>query len=305
MDPTLSPGVSPPDRLGMTTLPDRRRLGWSEWGPPDGTPVLLCPGAATSRWLGFGTGYLDELGVRLISVDRPGLGASDPAPGRDLNGWAGDVTALARDRGLGRPAAVGFSQGAPFALACAAAGVVSALAVVSGTDELAEPSVRAQLVPEVRRLVDLCGMDPAAAVDSFTRVGPQAMAEMVTAVSGEADRVVYRHPAFDAAYRRALDEAFMQGSDGYATDTVLSMTRWPFDVSRIRVPVDLWYGTADTSPVHSPDRGAGLAARIPGARRHVVDGAGGALLWTRAGRILASLLERGHAPGRPTSPGRG
>ena len=61
---------------------------------------------------------------------------------------------------------------------------------------------------------------------------------------------------------------------------------------RHRGPVDLWYGSADTSPVHSPDAGAGLAARIPNARRHVVDGAGGALLWTEAARILAPLLER-------------
>ena len=74
VDPTLSPGVSPPDRLGTTTLPDGRRLGWSEWGPPGGTPVLLCPGAATSRRLGFGGEVLDDLDVRLVSVDRPGLG---------------------------------------------------------------------------------------------------------------------------------------------------------------------------------------------------------------------------------------
>ena len=294
MDLTLSPGVSPPDRLGMTTLHDGRRLGWSEWGPPGGTPVLLCPGAATSRWLGFGGEVLDDLDVRLVSVDRPGLGASDAAPGRDLNGWAVDVAALVRDRELEGPAAVGFSQGAPFALACAAAGVVSAVAVVSGTDELAEPSVRAQLVPDVQRLVDLCVTDPAAATASFTGMGPQAMAEMVTAMSGEADRLVYRDPAFAAAYRRALEEAFAQGSDGYAIDTVLSMTRWPFEASRIGVPVDLWYGTEDTSPVHSPDLGAALEARIPRARRHVVDGAGGALLWTEAGRILAALLKRAH-----------
>jgi len=292
VDRTLSPGVAPPDRLGTTVLPDGRRLGWSEWGPADGRPVLLCPGAATSRSLGFGSDVLDELGVRLVSADRPGLGVSDPAPARDLSSWADDVAALVCDRELDRPAAVGYSQGAPFALACASAGVVGALAVVSGTDELAKPSVRAQLVPDVQRLVDLCATDPVAATASFARMRPPAMFEMVLAMSGEADRAVYSHPAFAAAYRCALDEAFAQGPHGYVVDTVLSMTRWPFEVSGIAGPVDLWYGSADTSPVHSPDAGAGLAARIPNARRHVVDGAGGALLWTEAARILAPLLER-------------
>ncbi|MGI5526577.1 alpha/beta fold hydrolase [Streptomyces syringium] len=74
-------GIAPPERLGRTRLPDGRMLAWAEWGPADGLPVLLCPGGATSRWLGFGADAVDALGVRLVSVDRPGLGASDPAPG--------------------------------------------------------------------------------------------------------------------------------------------------------------------------------------------------------------------------------
>jgi pimeloyl-ACP methyl ester carboxylesterase len=56
------------------------------------------------------------------------------------------------------------------------------------------------------------------------------------------------------------------------------------------VPVHLWYGAHDTSTVHSPDHGAELAPRIPGARRHLIPEAGGALLWTHAEAILAALL---------------
>jgi hypothetical protein len=84
-------GVAPPDRLGTTRLPGGRRLAWAEWGPPDGVPVMFCPGAATSRSLGFGSHLVAGLGVRLLSVDRPGLGGSDPAPGRGLLDFAADV----------------------------------------------------------------------------------------------------------------------------------------------------------------------------------------------------------------------
>ncbi|MBT3073810.1 MULTISPECIES: alpha/beta hydrolase [Streptomyces] len=285
----MNPYVEAPARLGECALPDGRLLGWAEWGPPDGVPVLLCPGAATSRWLGFGAGVVGTLGVRLISVDRPGLGASTPAPGRTFSDFAGDMRRFCSLRGLGRPRMVGNSQGAPFALACATEGVVSALAVVSGADEVARPEFAGALDAGLRGLVERTAHDPAGAEEFFAGFTAEAMRDMVLSGSPECDRAVYRDPGFAAGYRRALDEAFARGAAaGYARDTVLAMGRWPFDLGAITVPVDLWYGERDTG--HSPDNGALLASRVPGARRHVVAGAGGALLWTHAEPILASLL---------------
>lgn len=284
--------IQAPVRLGSSRLPDGRRLGWAEWGPETGTPVLLCPGAATSRWLGFGGDVVDALGVRLISVDRPGLGASDPAPGRTLADWAKDVGEFAAARELPEMAVVGYSQGAPFALACAAAGIVRAAAVVSGTDELARPEFAGRLAPEVRRLVEGVAADPGAIEAMFGEFSGDAMWELILTISGDCDRRVYTEPEFERAFRRALAEAFSQGSAGYARDTVLAMSRWPFDPGTIAVPVDLWYGAMDTSTVHSPDFGESLERRIPNARRVVVPEAGGALLWTHAEAVLRSLLAR-------------
>lgn len=288
----MSYGVIDPARLGQTRLPDGRNLAWAEWGPAQGTPVLLCSSAATSRWLGFGGDLLDPLGIRLIAVDRPGLGASDPAPGRTLVSWVEDVRHFAETQELPGVAVVGVSQGAPFALACAAAGIVTGVAVVSGTDELASPVLRDLLVPDVRRLVDTVAADPAGAEAFFRGFSADAMWNMVLTMSGESDRRVYTDPVFEQAYRRALAEGFAQGPDGYARDTVLATSPWPFDLADIAVPVDLWYGELDTSAVHSPDLGASLAGRIPTAQRHVLPEAGGALLWTHAGLVLRSLLER-------------
>lgn len=62
--------------------------------------MLLCPGPATSRWPGFGGDVVDPLGIRLVAVDRPGLGASDPAPGRTREDWAQDVRHFAEARVL-------------------------------------------------------------------------------------------------------------------------------------------------------------------------------------------------------------
>ena len=288
----MSYGVIEPARLGQVRLSDGRLLGWAEWGPEHGTPVLLCSPAATGRSLGFGGDVVDELEIRLIAVDRPGLGASEPAPGRTLDDWVRDVREFADAQELPGMAVVGASQGAPFALACAAAGIVTGVALVSGGDELASPALRDRLVPEVRKLVDTVATDPASAEVFFRGFSADAMWNMVLAMSGEGDRRVYTDPVFEQAYRRALAEGFSQGPDGYARDTVLAMSGWPFDPADIIVPVDLWYGEQDTSTVHSPDLGASLAQRIPAAQRHVLPDAGGALLWTHAGLVLRSLLER-------------
>ncbi|MFD6953395.1 alpha/beta hydrolase [Nocardiopsis sp. TSRI0078] len=282
--------VDAPALLGESALPDGRLLGWAEWGPLDGVPVLLCPGAATSRWLGFGAGTVEMLGVRLISVDRPGLGLSTPAPGRTFSDFAEDMRQLCALRGLGRPAVVGNSQGAPFALACAAEGIASALAVVSGADEVAAPEFASVLSADLRGLVERTTSAPADAEKFFAGFTADAMWDMVTAQSPECDLAVYQDPDFASGYRRALNEAFAQGAAGYARDTVLAMGRWPFVLDTITVPVDIWYGEQDTS--HSPDNGALLATRMPGANHHVVPEIGGALLWTHAEPILTSLLEK-------------
>ncbi len=281
--------VTDPERLGTTRLPDGRALAWAEWGPRDGFPVVFCPGAGWSRWLGFGPDAVHELGVRLVSVDRPGLGGSDPSPGRTLPDWAEDVRAL----GLDRPAVVGFSQGAPFALACAAAGVASAVAVVSGGDELAHPAFADALVPDVRRLVDLVAADPAGAEADFAAFGNAgSMFRMSVDGGPDVDREIYLRPEFEKAFRRALEEGFARGGAGYARDTVLHMARWPFRVEDVAVPVDLWYGGRDANPTHSPDLGATLERRLPDARRHLLPEAGGGLLWTHAGDVLRELTSR-------------
>ncbi|NUW46426.1 alpha/beta fold hydrolase [Nonomuraea rhodomycinica] len=292
-------GVREPERLGRVTLRDGRGLGWAEWGPADGTPVLFFPGAATGRSLGFGADDLARLGVRLVSVDRPGLGASDPDPERTLLTWADDVRDLVGGLGMtGGAAVVGFSHGAPFALACAAAGVVTAASVVSGLDELTHPELAGLLDPGVAGLVRAAGEDPDGLEAAMTRdAGAEMMWRLVTELSHPSDVAVYTDPAFAPAYRRALEEGFAQGAAGYARDLVLAYRPWPFAVESIAVPVELWYGGHDPGTVHSPDHGAVLSRRIPGSRLRVLPDEGGSLLWTRSADVLEGLLEVSRAAG--------
>ncbi|OZM75264.1 alpha/beta hydrolase [Amycolatopsis antarctica] len=272
-------------------LADGRMLAWTEWGPADGHPVLFCTGAGMSGSLGFGLDVLARLGIRLLAVDRPGLGRSTSNPAGTLRTWAADIGQLAGRLNLREVTAVGFSQGAPFALALAGAGPARAVAVVAGTDELT--AVRHLVTDEVAAMLDAIAADPSAAERRFAATTTaESLWQMVIRFSGIPDRDFHGESGFAAAYRACLTEGFRGGAGGYARDLVTASTPWTVCPEDVTAPVDLWYGLLDTSPVHSPDFGATLALRLPDARLHTIEDEGSSILWNRAPEILETLLRR-------------
>jgi pimeloyl-ACP methyl ester carboxylesterase/ribosomal protein S18 acetylase RimI-like enzyme len=274
------------EQTRAVTLPDGRTLTGRTWGPPAGRPVLLVAGAGTGSAMPFGEHELARRGVRLLTMDRPGAGGSTPDPGRTAASTAADYAAFAAavTGDAGPLPVVASSQGALFGLAIAAAGGASALVLVSPADEVAHPAVAALLPEHPRALADLARTAPDAARAVLGRMTPASMAAMVLDGAVPADRAVYREPGFLARYRAALAEGFAGDGAGYVADTMLAMRTWQVDLGAVRVPTTVLIGEHDGW--HSPDMGRTLTARIPGAVRHVVAGAGGALLWSRPGLVL-------------------
>lgn len=282
--------VTPPERQAMMQLHDGRRLAWSEWGCADGIPVLFCTGAGMSGWLGFGANDLPSLGLKLIAIDRPGLGLSDPHPNKTLSSWVDDMRELIQTNNLHHVLAVGFSQGAPFAFALAEQGLVEAIAIVSGQDELTHPRLKPLLHPDVAGMIAAVQQDVIAFEKHFSQIAtPDGLWQLIIGMSEECDRRLYESEAFGAAYQQALQEGFSQGAQGYARDLSNTFSPWTVKLEDITIPVDLWYGGLDTSTVHSPDFGATLAARLPNASHTVDPEEGGSILWTKSGDILAKL----------------
>ncbi len=289
----INEGVTPPERQATMRLRDGRALSWSEWGSVEGLPVLFCTGAAMSGWLGFGANDLPSLGLKLIAIDRPGLGSSDAHPDKTLSSWVEDTRELIAANDLQDVTAVGFSQGAPFALALAGHGLVKAVALVSGQDELAHPRMLPLLHPDVAGMVRAVQHDATGFEQAFARMATlEGLWQLIIGMSAERDRELYLSEHFGEAYQRSLREGFSQGARGYARDLVNALGPWPVAPEHITVPVDLWYGGADTSTVHSPDFGATLASRLPNASHTVDAEEGGSILWTRARDILAKLKSR-------------
>src|SRR5689334_6385779 len=106
--------------MHLFTLDDGRELAYELWGKPDGVPVLFQHGTGDSRLARHPDESLTaDLSVRLVTVDRPGVGGSTARKNRTLLQWAPDVAALADHLEIDRFAVAGWSGGGPHALAIA------------------------------------------------------------------------------------------------------------------------------------------------------------------------------------------
>src|SRR5262249_43527736 len=80
-------------------LSDGRVMAWTECGT--GIPVLRSPGLPCSRWTIRGDrAPWHERGLRMITTERPGFGASTRLPGRGFAEHAHDLAGLLDHLGL-------------------------------------------------------------------------------------------------------------------------------------------------------------------------------------------------------------
>ena len=102
-------------------LADGRRVTYSRFGDPDGTPVLNCHGGLMCRFdVEPCAAEFAALGAFVVSPDRPGVGGSDRKPGRSTVDWVDDARELLDALGIDRVAVMGWSMGGQYAAAVAA-----------------------------------------------------------------------------------------------------------------------------------------------------------------------------------------
>ena len=265
-------------RDGQTVLTsDGRTLMFAEWGDPGGVPVFLLHGSPGSR-LGR---YYDEqmyveIGVRLITYDRPGYGGSERHPGRSTVDCVSDVERIADGLGIDRFAVRGASGGGPHALAVAARlpeRVTRAACSVSPApyealgaawhDGMDAENVRLtelaleggpNYVAELERLA--AGMLQRAETDPANILGDEWSLS-------EADQAELAKPERFDVNRQDTREAFRNGVWGLVDDDHALLTPWGFDVSEIRVPTQIIYGATDV--MVPKQHGEWLAANVPNA----------------------------------------
>jgi len=106
-------------RTRLCRLRDKRLVEYTEFGDPNGMPVMFFHGfmGSCQQALLAHANAIDE-GVRIIAPNRPGIGRSSPADFRTMTDYTDDIRQLADSLRIGRFAVMGASAGGCFALAC-------------------------------------------------------------------------------------------------------------------------------------------------------------------------------------------
>jgi pimeloyl-ACP methyl ester carboxylesterase len=276
---------------------DGRRLAFCEYGPATGSAVLFCQGTPSSRLTHPDTAITQELGARLIVIDRPGFGRSDPQPGRRIADIATDAATVMDALGLAQFAVIGISGGGPFAAAVAQAlpDRVTQAALTGSTGPLDGPGNFAGMTP-VRRMGYLIArhaprlMPAAIHLTNDPRRGAERFFSAYTRHNPPADQAILARTEIRDMFLRSYRESCRQGIQAFAEEVCLGAGDWGFPLEEIRCPVDIWHGEADNST--PPAMARHLAARIPGARLHLLPGQGHVFVYGELWReVLASLLD--------------
>jgi pimeloyl-ACP methyl ester carboxylesterase len=280
-----------------------RAMTLDDVGDAAGVPLLYLHGTPDSRLARpADDGPAARAGVRLLALDRPGYGGSDPLPvGR--SSWTGplarDVATVLDELAVERVALLAWSGGTLAALALAAAlpARVSALGIVAGlvprqayddpavrwagaarlrTLELADTLPPDQLGAAVAPLLAPYPCDHALALEHQAEHRDPAGAHELASVAGGADRMA-----------DALVEAVRHGLAGVAADVEAQARARDIDVADVGCRTLLWYGSADA--VTPPAFGEWYARVLPAATLEVVPRGAHYLLFTHWADILRTL----------------
>jgi pimeloyl-ACP methyl ester carboxylesterase len=230
-------------------LVDGRSMGVAEFGPPDGRVILWFHGTPGARRQvpPAARALADTEGLRIIGLERPGVGASTPHVHRDLRGWAEDVEQVLDALGVDRVGLIGLSGGGPYVLACsheltdrvAAAVVLGGVAPTVGSD-----AVPGGLIDMAHRFRAPLGWMRAPVGNGLT-----VLARLLRPIEGPAlDLYARFSPEGDqrAFAAPGMKEMFLDDLARGARGEGLLFTRhWGFSVRDITIPVRFWHGDAD------------------------------------------------------------
>jgi pimeloyl-ACP methyl ester carboxylesterase len=288
-------------RENFVQLGDGAFVAFEEYGDANGVPVIFCHGWPSSRTMARLTDEpARDLGVRVISPDRPGISGSSLQPNRKLADWPRVIEQLLDHLGIGEFRALAISGGAPYAYATAAAmpDRVRAIAIVCGAIPMAELKDAEGLLPLYRWMLALyrsrprllrrlfCLARPILSLRSPVRLRPLLLKMlMLRPCDAESLRDAAAFEAIFESQRRAW-----RGSvEGVIADAQIYAQPWQFSLEDIRVPVRLWHGTQDRA--FSVSLAEEIAKRLPDCKARFIDDAGHYSLPIRYMReILADLV---------------
>jgi pimeloyl-ACP methyl ester carboxylesterase len=274
--------VEPRPRVeGVVRLADGRKLGFVEYGDADGVPIFWFHGTPG------GSGQIapamriaaQELGVRLIALERPGIGRSTRHLYDCIGDWAADVAEAADALGVDRFGCVGLSGGGPYVLACGAhlpqrmfGGVLlGSVAPARGDDAIAGGLVG--FGERFAVLFERAHLPLGHLIYGIARVAAplQDLAFFAyVAISPPGDQRIFRQPEMKAMFLEDIFGASRRQAHAPVLDVRLFLRDWGFALADVKVPIRMWHGDAD--PIVPFAHAQHLASLLPDAELRVRPG---------------------------------
>lgn len=259
-------------------------IAFEEYGDPNGVPVLFCHGWPSSRTMAQLTDTAArDLGIRIVSPDRPGISGSSLKPDRELSDWPSVARQLVDHLDIDAFHVLGVSGGAPYAYATAAAMPerVRAVAIVSGATPIVDFAQREGLLLLYRWMLALyrtrpqllrrlfCLARPILSVRPPVRLRPLLLKILMLRPCDEES--LRDSAAFEAVFE-SQRRAWRGSAEGVMADAQIYAKPWGFPIEQVGVPIRLWHGKEDRA--FSIRLAEEIANRLPDCKARYVNGAG-------------------------------
>jgi pimeloyl-ACP methyl ester carboxylesterase len=300
--------VKRPALEGTVAVRDDRRLSFAEYGSRRGSAIVWMHGTPGSRrQIPFeARAYAEEHGLRIVGIDRPGIGSSTPHLYADILDWTRDLEILLDTLAIDTLRLIGLSGGGPYVLAAGVAmpervhgvGILGGVAPTTGEDAVGGGLI--QLAVRLAPLLSVARVPLGVALTGAIRLvrplaGPAL--DLYAAVQPPGDRNLLARPEFKAMFLDDLLNGSRFQTSAPLTDLVLFTRDWGFTAADVTVPVRWWHG--DDDHIVPLAHGQHLVARLPDATLKVIAGESHLGGLGIAQEVLGSLMELG--PRRSTA----
>jgi pimeloyl-ACP methyl ester carboxylesterase len=273
--------VLPPRVEGTVAIDRRRRLSFAEFGSPSGRPFVWLHGTpGAHRQIPVAARLLAvERDLRVVGIDRPGIGSSTPHRYASVREFATDLDIVADRLGFDRMAVIGLSGGGPYALAAGAAlpdrveavGVLGGVAPTRGPDAIGGGLVAlgAAFAPALSLASAPLGMGLSRMLRVARPLANPAL-DVYARLSPAGDRALLLRPEFRAMFLDDLINGSRTQFHAPLADVMLFAREWGFDLADVKVPVRWWHGDADHIVPFA--HGLHVVDRLPDAQLTVLPG---------------------------------
>jgi len=274
--------IARPKLEGNVAVGSDRRLGFAEFGDPQGRAIFWLHGTPGGRRQipVEARLYAQKNQIRLIGVDRPGIGSSTPHEYAKVIDFAEDLRTIADTLGIDKMEIIGLSGGGPYTLGCAAAmpdrviaiGVLGGVAPTRGSDGIGGGimgKVGLPIAPVLEHVGAPLSVVATALIRLIKPIAEPAL-YLYASISPEGDRRLLVRPEFKAMFLDDLLNGSRKQLAAPFADVVVFARDWGFRLDEVKAPVRWWHGDCDHIVPFS--HGQHVVALLPDAELRTLPG---------------------------------